>query len=266
MPGITEFAADEIYFGPQIELDRQVRTFLAAAQSFLDLPASRRQHEHVFLDYMLGERGEVLHADQARAAASLVTSADQDTLALRRVLWVMFAALMLSIFVEWLLIYRPSFRRMLERNLALQSRAESDPLTGVANRSRFMAAAQDAVERSQGAKTPVAVIMIDLDHFKHLNDTYGHHVGDAALIAVASTIGDQLRKGDRLARLGGEEFAVLLPGTNHDAAVEIAERLRLAVHSTVIPCDGQDPPRGTSKNCPGPAAAVSWWSVAQLGV
>ena len=112
LPGITEFAADEIYFGPQIELDRQVRTFLAAAQSFLDLPAARRQHERVFLEYMLGERGAALHADEARAADSLVTSANRDAAQLRRVLWVMFAALMFSIFFEWLLIYRPSLRRI----------------------------------------------------------------------------------------------------------------------------------------------------------
>jgi diguanylate cyclase (GGDEF)-like protein/PAS domain S-box-containing protein len=101
-----------------------------------------------------------------------------------------------------------------------------DHLTGAANRSRF----QQLFEREHRAwrenGTPVSLIMLDIDHFKRVNDTYGHATGDLVLTRFSDTIAQAIRPADVLARLGGEEFAVLLPATGLSEAAEIAERLR----------------------------------------
>jgi diguanylate cyclase (GGDEF)-like protein len=114
-----------------------------------------------------------------------------------------------------------------------------DHLTGAYTR-RFVF---DQMEREASSKarhgTPLSVIMLDLDHFKAVNDRYGHPVGDRALQAVALAVTGQLRDGDILARVGGEEFLVLLPMTGLAAAMQLAERLRQTLAATTI-TEGQD--------------------------
>jgi diguanylate cyclase (GGDEF)-like protein/PAS domain S-box-containing protein len=101
-----------------------------------------------------------------------------------------------------------------------------DHLTGAVNRARF----QQLFEREHRAwrehGAPLSLVMLDIDHFKHVNDTYGHATGDLVLARFAKTIADAIRPTDVLARLGGEEFAVLMPATGLAEAAEIAERLR----------------------------------------
>lgn len=116
----------------------------------------------------------------------------------------------------------------------VEEEAATDPLTGVLNRralDRLLARETDRCETQGGM---VSVLALDLDHFKAVNDTYGHAVGDEALRAFARRIRGPLRQSDHLARLGGEEFIVLLPGASLEKAVEIAERLRGAVAETPL--------------------------------
>lgn len=112
---------------------------------------------------------------------------------------------------------------------ALQEMATTDPLTGILNRRHFYALAEHAVERMQHHNRPLSVIMLDIDHFKRVNDTYGHAVGDQALIKIASLLQKNMRQADLVARYGGEEFVILLPETNLAQAIRIAERLRKQV-------------------------------------
>lgn len=110
----------------------------------------------------------------------------------------------------------------------LEHAALHDPLTGVMNRKGFERAL--AFEFSgQPASRPAAVVMIDLDHFKPINDTAGHAAGDAVLVAVAQAIGSRVRGSDTVARMGGDEFALLLPHCDHDRALMVAEKVRQAV-------------------------------------
>lgn len=104
-----------------------------------------------------------------------------------------------------------------------------DPLTGLHNRRRFHQLLALETERSRRFDRPLSLLMADLDHFKSVNDHYGHLAGDEALRCVATTMNGQLRQVDHLARFGGEEFAFILPETLGPGAVEIAERLRHAV-------------------------------------
>lgn len=105
----------------------------------------------------------------------------------------------------------------------------TDPLTKIANRRFFERRLKEEVERVKRSRNELACIIVDVDHFKKINDVYGHVTGDAVLQRVAAELGKDLRSSDVLARYGGEEFVLLLPGTSVSEALEIAERLRTAL-------------------------------------
>jgi diguanylate cyclase (GGDEF)-like protein len=116
----------------------------------------------------------------------------------------------------------------------LRSLALSDALTGIANRRHFEESARIAIETARATGKPLALLMIDIDHFKSINDSYGHPAGDEVLKVVASRCSAALREDDLIARLGGEEFVVLLPATDAGEATMIAERLRAAIANGAI--------------------------------
>ncbi len=114
------------------------------------------------------------------------------------------------------------------------NQAHTDPLTGLFNR-RYMVRHIENLRQTRGKDAdPIAAIMIDIDHFKSVNDTHGHDIGDVVLKAVANDIRTRLRPGDMLARIGGEEFLVVLPSAERALALSIAERLRQSVADLVI--------------------------------
>ena len=117
--------------------------------------------------------------------------------------------------------------------------ATTDPLTGMANRRYFIAQLDREMARIQRNAGPAAVLMLDLDHFKRINDNYGHAAGDAVLQAFARTAQASLRKIDLIGRLGGEEFSILLPQTGLDAARRFAERLRKNIEAMRVEHDGE---------------------------
>ncbi|OOG59388.1 GGDEF domain-containing protein [Rhodanobacter sp. C03] len=117
----------------------------------------------------------------------------------------------------------------LERQLREQ--ANTDGLTGLLRRNRFLELARLALHDICREHKPVCMLFLDADHFKQLNDDHGHAAGDAALIALAATLRAQMRQTDLIGRIGGEEFAILLPGLNLQQAAQRAEQLRRAVHA-----------------------------------
>lgn len=112
--------------------------------------------------------------------------------------------------------------------------SRTDLLTGLLHHTSFKVLLEEEVERSVRTQRPLSLLMCDIDHFKSVNDTYGHRVGDQVLVAVAHLLRNTLRISDIIARYGGEEFALLLPATATPGAVEIAERLRVLVASHAI--------------------------------
>jgi diguanylate cyclase (GGDEF)-like protein len=127
-------------------------------------------------------------------------------------------------------------RRVQEATEALRQQKEAaerlariDPLTGLLNRRAFLDASEVEIRRVLRHRQPLSVIAIDLDHFKSINDSYGHGAGDAVLVDFAHVVSQQLRGLDLVARLGGEEFVVLLPDSDALGALRVAERLRLAI-------------------------------------
>jgi len=108
----------------------------------------------------------------------------------------------------------------------LQELAQTDPLTGLYNRRYLMKVLDQEMERTRRTGLPTSLIMLDLDYFKRFNDTYGHSFGDIVLQRVALIFKDNVRKLDILCRYGGDEFALVLPGTRLPQAVRLAERLK----------------------------------------
>ena len=115
------------------------------------------------------------------------------------------------------------------KNRELETLATTDALSGLLNRRAVMERCETELERARRERRPLACIMCDIDHFKRINDTYGHAVGDSVIRAVANTLESCCRDVDLVGRYGGEEFVVLLPGLDADAAAELAERARIAV-------------------------------------
>ncbi|MGE5477282.1 MAG: GGDEF domain-containing protein, partial [Bacteroidales bacterium] len=135
-------------------------------------------------------------------------------------------------------------RELAEANVRLEKLAAQDPLTGAYNRRHLRALAAQATAIARRQHRPLAVLMIDLDHFKAINDTHGHAAGDETLKMLVGLCRGTLREGDILARYGGEEFCVLLPETDLATAAQVAERLRLAVATARV--TGPEAPFGVT--------------------
>lgn len=113
-----------------------------------------------------------------------------------------------------------------------------DPLTGLANRRQFQAVLEREIDRVTRSGEAALLLMLDIDHFKRVNDTYGHEVGDLALQGVAAILRTTLRTTDFVARFGGEEFLALLPATGLNDALAVAEKVRTAVATIPAPGSG----------------------------
>lgn len=119
--------------------------------------------------------------------------------------------------------------------VSLEREATTDVLTGAYNRQRFDAEMEHALARHARYGSETALVMIDMDHFKRVNDTYGHDVGDKVLVELTARLAGEMRQPDFLARWGGEEFMVLLPETSPSEAVRLAERLRRRIEVELFP-------------------------------
>lgn len=127
---------------------------------------------------------------------------------------------------ELLIRMNDSMEKLAAAREALQHQATHDSMTGAMNRSAIVEALDRELGRAMRSETKVAVLMIDLDHFKDINDRFGHHAGDVAIIAAASRMQDCIRSHDAMGRYGGEEFLVVIPESDYPIALQIAERIR----------------------------------------
>jgi two-component system cell cycle response regulator len=178
---------------------------------------SAKRHPYVYLIMVTGrtDRQDRLEGLAAGADDFLTKPVDEDELAVRLVI----AGRILGIQAE-----------LEEKNALLRDMANLDPLTGLANR-RLLSEGIDAAVSRAAAGVPFSVLAIDVDHFKSYNDEFGHLAGDDVLRTVAATLRANTRSGDLVARFGGEEFIILLPGVGAPVAVQIAEALRASIAS-----------------------------------
>lgn len=126
---------------------------------------------------------------------------------------------------------------LMAANTKLEQLATTDPLTGIGNRRRMTEQINKELERSRRFRHPLSLLMVDIDHFKNVNDIYGHEAGDRAIVAVAKALAGGMRNIDMASRFGGEEFVLLMPETDIDVASGAAERLRSDVAALRIEGD-----------------------------
>lgn len=122
----------------------------------------------------------------------------------------------------------------------LENVAATDALTGLYNRHAFELIYDQAIHEAKRAKTPVSMVLLDIDDFKSINDNYGHVAGDQVIMHVASLLDNSLRDGDLLCRWGGEEYVILLKNTSLNAALGVAEKIRLGLITHNFPLDGKN--------------------------
>ncbi len=176
----------------------QITGYIVVEISRAALSARKREMLQITLAIMLG--GLLLASWLSlRISASVLTSLDASTKALR------------------------------SQKESAEMLARTDMLTGLANRRAFDEAVQLEIQRAQRYATPLTLVMTDLDYFKAINDQYGHHVGDRVLQHFAIILSESVRNVDLVGRWGGEEFAILMPGTDLEKAIQVAERMRVTV-------------------------------------
>lgn len=223
-----------IFFGQPFSLDRKVTLFLNEARAFLaEKPQSlgtSDPHYRYIVDAMQGSLRDALDA--------AVTAYENDSL--RQIerfqsyqRYALFVILM-TLIAEALFIFMPLVRRVNDYAEKLQQLATTDGLTAVDNYRSFMQKGIRELRRSQRIGKPLCVCLIDIDHFKSVNDQYGHNAGDAVLRQFADTVRKCMRLEDEIGRIGGEEFGILLPHTRLSDALRVAERIRRMVEITSV--------------------------------
>ena len=148
--------------------------------------------------------------------------------------WQVIALSLALIVLLTILVLRQFYKKRRMRILAM-----TDELTKLPNRRHILTFLGDQAKTAYEEEQPLSVIAFDIDHFKVVNDKFGHEGGDIALKAVADVANQALRRGDRVGRIGGEEFLVVLPGSTRKSAADVAERLRRSIEVTEI---GKLPP------------------------
>ena len=236
----------KIYFSSPKSLDGQVRSFIDAGLAFAKTPVEELSSQKTRVESLLvAASGELLTSlDEITYLFQL--ESEQQTLTLLRIAQVSLVIALFVLLLQGLYIFRPMIytieqekTKLIRLNEELEKQASIDGLTGVANRRHLDELVNIELARSFREKTPLAVIMADIDFFKAYNDSYGHLAGDECLKKVAHALTEAVRRPtDLVARYGGEEFAIVLPNTDFAGMTLIAESCRKRVESLSIPHTG----------------------------
>lgn len=233
IPAAMSMEAKGIHAHDRERLNSGMTEFISQGRSYLALSDKEREASPQ-LAYLLKAAQAPLLEKLETIVAQLQAESEQSITNLRRTMFATLAVMLITLAVEALFIFRPLFRSLKAAQLALLEAAMTDPMTGCMNRRCWMATARKELKRSRRHGQPLALMVLDIDHFKSINDTWGHAVGDAAIITFARTLRGLLRSADALGRLGGDEFVVLLPETDARQAMLVAEKLRVRVSETVV--------------------------------
>jgi diguanylate cyclase (GGDEF)-like protein len=223
----------DLYSESRGTLDAQMSLFEAEARQVASMPRDDRRLPLV-LARLFAEARAPLLANLDEIVSIRQREADNWVWRLQFLQWTILAVVLLTLIAEAFSIFQPMVLRIVQDQSRLIELASIDELTGVSNRRSFVERSNAELERAHRYGRPVSLMLLDIDHFKQVNDTHGHAAGDDVLKAVSQTLGKGLRSSDVLGRIGGEEFAALLPETEVVRAAEVAERLRKAVEGLAV--------------------------------
>ncbi len=216
-----------LYYG-ETRLDERVKQYLADAEVAMNQTVLGT----VTPDTKFLGMSAPLLTDLDVAVASYERNAASQVDHVKRVSVWCAVAIIVLLLAEAVFIFRPVGRRMYLAEEELRALALTDPLTGCHNRRGFMTAATAMIALMRRHDKSVACVIFDIDHFKRVNDTYGHATGDEVIIMVVRAALGNLRESDVLGRVGGEEFAIFLPNTDVQGARLVAEKIRKAIEIT----------------------------------
>ena len=230
---------DDIYFSDSGGLDQEVRRFLALAEDYLTLPESHVGPRNQGLLTLMGAAQDDLLERLDLAVVRYAENSKANLDELRTAMLVLIVLLLTVLVLEAVFVFRPLFRNLVEQRESLFEMARTDSLTGSLNRRSILSAAAAEFARFRRYDTPLTLAMIDIDHFKRVNDTHGHAAGDDVLKALVAVSQKTVRATDVFGRMGGEEFAVVLPETDLAGAAVFAEKLRANLEAAMVESHGE---------------------------
>lgn len=239
-------AVKTIYISLPKSLDHQIRRYIDDGLIFARMPVEELTHQKPLVEaLLLAASGDLLTAlDEATHLFQM--ESERQTLTLLRIAQGSLVIALFVLLLQGLYIFRPMIHtielekeKLIKLNEELERQASIDGLTGVPNRRQLDKYVQQELARSLREKTPLAIIMADIDYFKAYNDLYGHLAGDECLKQVAQALTEAVRRPtDLVARYGGEEFAIVLPNTDFSGMTLIAEACRKKVENLTISHNG----------------------------
>ena len=225
--------AHALYFDGPDAIDPQVKRYIGAARAAL--AASEPTQRSAAVKRLHDEARDGLLFALDHAVALFENEADARVHWLKQAQKFVLASLLTTLAAEALLIFRPMVMRIRQYTARLFEMATRDALTGLSNRRHFHAAALQQLALAQSKGRALAILCVDIDHFKKVNDNFGHEAGDRVLKRFAEVATRTLRNADVVGRTGGEEFSILLPDTDRSAASTLAERLRTSIADDRVP-------------------------------
>jgi diguanylate cyclase (GGDEF)-like protein len=228
---------DDIFFDAPEYLDKKARIFIYNTREVLGREWSPILISNYYLKQLREAAKQDLHSSMEILAAQYTKNSKVRITRLRMVVAALLGGIVMVVFGVGIFVFIPMFRRIENQDQELHKKAFIDPLTNCHNRRSFLANAGTAFERSRRYDHTFAVLYIDIDHFKSINDTHGHAVGDEAIKQMTRICEENIRDSDILGRLGGDEFGIILQECGLDYATQTAEKLRSCVSDHIIPGD-----------------------------
>ncbi len=233
-------AIDEIYFGEPHLLDQRVRLFMYDIREILGKTWDADLENSVYVKSIIQESRQALLASLDDATDQFMTNSMARVEKLRTMMKIMHGIVIAAIICIGVFVFTPLFRRVVRQSESLADAAHTDTLTGGPNRRGFMMSGASEFSRALRHGAALSVMVLDIDHFKNINDSLGHAAGDQVIRSLAETCMHTLRQSDTFGRLGGEEFGILLPETHLEEALQVAEKLRELLANTPVSREGAE--------------------------
>lgn len=226
-----------IYYREPYNLDQMVKQYIEDVHTILDnVDINLQKNAEIYLKAKTLAEGELLKTLDL-AVKAYEEDAEQKIKKLTQIQAYSILVILIVIVLEAFIIFRPLINRVRRYSQEIEDIAAHDVLTGIKNRRAFLKDAEVELGKAQRYQLSLCYMICDFDHFKNVNDTYGHHIGDEALKHVTKLIEKNLRKSDILGRIGGEEFGILLPHTNEQDGLVVANKIRETIENYALEFD-----------------------------